>query len=147
MGLQEAACLGSGQEEIPCSPGLHRLLWGPAAPWPAPGPVVGPALLCSALLLVPYTPSPTEQPCEQVAVVSGEPWVTSLTVPLSKGRSCLRTFASASLVSQSPHPPDAGLACLCYSVRNLLRFSSSERLPAAPSRTQRVMHYTVYLTS
>lgn len=103
------------------------------------------ALFCSASGAL--YPLSTEQPCEQVAVVSGEPWVTSLTVPLSKGRSCLRTFASASLVSQSPHPPDAGLACLCYSVRNLLRFSSSERLPAAPSRTQRVMHYTVYLTS
>ena len=103
---------------------------------------------CSALLCFwCLTPSPTAQHCERVAVLSGEPWVTYLTVPLSKGGSCPRTFAPASLVSQSPHPPDAGLAHWCHSVRNVLRFSSSERLPTAPSRTYLVIHCTIYLPS
>lgn len=145
MGLQETACPGSSQEESLCSPGLYQLLWGPAASRPAPGPVVGPALHCSASGAL--HPSPTAQHCERVAVLSGEPWVTYLTVPLSKGGSCPRTFAPASLVSQSPHPPDAGLAHWCHSVRNVLRFSSSERLPTAPSRTYLVIHCTIYLPS
>lgn len=106
----------------------------------SPAPVTGPALRC---LLCLATPPAREQPCEGVTVVSDEPWVPSLTAPLSRG-----VPAPGLLHLPLPSPKAPALQMLVWlacATLSLLGFSSQRACLAAPSRTHHVTCFTVYL--
>ena len=143
LGLEDSPCQHKVQILQVCTSSLSwtRSSSANCGSYSSPAPMMGPALCC-LLCLTP--PSATEQPCEGVTVVSGEPWVPALTAPLSRG---VPAPGPLHLPLPSPKAPAlqmlVWLACATLSV---LGFSSQRACLGAPARTHPVTCFTVYLS-